>query len=163
MSHAAWGYFFLYFDVNLGPLNVLPDWAAYLLFLSAIGKLRGEQRDFLLYTEIKRFFIGKGQGAGLDSKLHDVFLISLKFLSGAGFPGAPAAFYFLPILYHNDTCSFKQFAKISLKKFEKKVFTSSCACAMMKLTGEMVMRYLRRFKMPAKRAPDERRTEQCFV
>ena len=48
VSHAAWGYFFLYFDVNLGPLNVLPDWAAYLLFLSAIGKLRGEQRDFLL-------------------------------------------------------------------------------------------------------------------
>lgn len=42
VSHAAWGYFFLYFDVNLGPLNVLPDWAAYLLFLSAIGKLRGE-------------------------------------------------------------------------------------------------------------------------
>ena len=48
VSHAAWGYFFLYFDVNLGPLNVLTDWAAYLLFLSAIGKLRGEQRDFLL-------------------------------------------------------------------------------------------------------------------
>lgn len=21
VSHAAWGYFFLYFDVNLGPLN----------------------------------------------------------------------------------------------------------------------------------------------
>ena len=44
-SHAAWGYFFLYLDINLGSLNILPDWAAYALFLSAIGKLRGERRD----------------------------------------------------------------------------------------------------------------------
>ena len=44
-SHAAWGYFFLYLDINLGSLNILPDWAAYALFLSAIGKLQGERRD----------------------------------------------------------------------------------------------------------------------
>ena len=25
VSHAAWAYFFLYFDVNLGSLNILPD------------------------------------------------------------------------------------------------------------------------------------------
>ena len=37
VSHAAWGYFFLYFDVNLGPLNVLPDWAAYLPLESSAG------------------------------------------------------------------------------------------------------------------------------
>ena len=48
VSHAAWGYFFLYFDVNLGPLNVLPDWAAYLLFLSAIHLLEGQRRDLAL-------------------------------------------------------------------------------------------------------------------
>ena len=47
-SHAAWGYFFLYIDINLGTLNILPDWAAYLLFLSAIGKLQGERRDLAL-------------------------------------------------------------------------------------------------------------------
>lgn len=47
-SHAAWGYFFLYLDINLGTLNILPDWAAYLLFLSAIGKLQGERRDLAL-------------------------------------------------------------------------------------------------------------------
>ena len=47
-SHAAWGYFFLYLDVNLGALNILPDWAAYLLFLSAIRKLQGERRDLAL-------------------------------------------------------------------------------------------------------------------
>ena len=45
VSHAAWGYFFLYLDINLGSLNILPDWAAYALFLSAIGKLQGERRD----------------------------------------------------------------------------------------------------------------------
>ena len=45
VSHAAWGYFFLYIDINLGSLNILPDWAAYALFLSAIGKLQGERRD----------------------------------------------------------------------------------------------------------------------
>ena len=47
-SHAAWGYFFLYLDINLGSLNILPDWAAYALFLSAIGKLQGERRDLAL-------------------------------------------------------------------------------------------------------------------
>ena len=47
-SHAAWGYFFLYIDINLGTLNILPDWAAYLLFLSAIRKLQGERRDLAL-------------------------------------------------------------------------------------------------------------------
>ena len=45
VSHAAWGYFFLYIDINLGSLNILPDWAAYALFLSAVGKLQGERRD----------------------------------------------------------------------------------------------------------------------
>ena len=44
-SHAAWGYFFLYLDINLGSLNILPDWGAYALFLSAIGCLRRERRD----------------------------------------------------------------------------------------------------------------------
>ena len=48
VSHAAWGYFFLYLDINLGSLNILPDWAAYALFLSAIGKLQGERRDLAL-------------------------------------------------------------------------------------------------------------------
>ena len=44
-GRAAWGYFFLYLDINLGSLNILPDWGAYLLFLSAIRLLAGERRD----------------------------------------------------------------------------------------------------------------------
>lgn len=44
-GRAAWGYFFLYLDINLGSLNILPDWGAYLLFLSAVRLLAGERRD----------------------------------------------------------------------------------------------------------------------
>ena len=47
-GRAAWGYFFLYLDINLGSLNILPDWGAYLLFLSAIRLLAGERRDLSL-------------------------------------------------------------------------------------------------------------------
>lgn len=45
LSHAAWGYFFLHFDFNLGTVSVLPRFVGYLLLLSAIGKLSGERRD----------------------------------------------------------------------------------------------------------------------
>lgn len=48
LSHAAWGYFFLNFDFNLGTVSIFPRFAGYLLFLSAIGKLRGERRDLAL-------------------------------------------------------------------------------------------------------------------
>lgn len=45
---AAWGYFFLYFDIRLGQLNILPEFGAYLLFLSAIHFLEGQRRDLAL-------------------------------------------------------------------------------------------------------------------
>lgn len=48
VSHAAWGYFFLYLNINLGPVNVLPTFVGYWLFLSAIQKLQGERRDLAL-------------------------------------------------------------------------------------------------------------------
>ena len=48
LSLAAWGYFFLNFDFNLGTVSIFPRFAGYLLFLSAIGKLAGERRDLLL-------------------------------------------------------------------------------------------------------------------
>ena len=35
----ALGYVFLTFNLNLGTLNVLPNWAGYLFFLAAIGLL----------------------------------------------------------------------------------------------------------------------------
>ena len=48
ISRAAWGYFFLYFDINLGAVSVLPRFVGWLLFLSAIEKLKEERRDLTL-------------------------------------------------------------------------------------------------------------------
>lgn len=36
VSNAAWGYFFLYFNINLGAVNILPRFVGWLLFLAAI-------------------------------------------------------------------------------------------------------------------------------
>lgn len=47
-SCVAWGYFFLYFDLNLGTVSILPRFAGYLMFLSAISHLSAEQRDLAL-------------------------------------------------------------------------------------------------------------------
>lgn len=48
LSHAAWGYFLLHFDFNLGPVSILPRFGGYLLLLSAIKKLSSERRDLAL-------------------------------------------------------------------------------------------------------------------
>lgn len=48
LTRIIWGYVFLYFNINLGTLNVLPNWAGYLFFFSAIGLLEGEMRDLPL-------------------------------------------------------------------------------------------------------------------
>ena len=47
-SRGAWGYFFLYFNVNFGTINMLPDFVGWMLFLSAIGHLEEERRDLTL-------------------------------------------------------------------------------------------------------------------
>ena len=48
LSNAAWGYFFLNFDFNLGTVSIFPRFVGFLLFLSAIRKLSGERRDLAL-------------------------------------------------------------------------------------------------------------------
>ncbi len=52
LSNAAWGYFLLHFNFNLGlngmTINILPEFAGCLLLLSAIGKLSGWRRDLRL-------------------------------------------------------------------------------------------------------------------
>lgn len=44
MAHAigliAWGYLFLYFNLNLGSLNLIPSWVGYLLMGKAIKELK---------------------------------------------------------------------------------------------------------------------------
>ena len=48
VSNAVWGYFFLYFNINLGAVNILPRFVGWLLFLAAIQKLKEERRDLAL-------------------------------------------------------------------------------------------------------------------
>lgn len=51
ISRAAWGYFFLYFNININTVSILPSFVGYILFLSAIGLLKGEERELsLLHT-----------------------------------------------------------------------------------------------------------------
>ena len=45
IGRAAWGYFFIYFDINLNNVSILPSFIGYLLFLSAINCLREEERE----------------------------------------------------------------------------------------------------------------------
>ena len=47
-GYAAWGYFFLYFDFNLGPISILPDFVGMLLFFNAIKTLKGLRRELSL-------------------------------------------------------------------------------------------------------------------
>lgn len=48
VTRAAWGYFFLYFDINLGTVSILPSFVGWLLFLSSIELLKEELRDLIL-------------------------------------------------------------------------------------------------------------------
>lgn len=43
ISHVAWAYLFLHLNINLGSLNILPDWVGYLLILSALNTLGEEE------------------------------------------------------------------------------------------------------------------------
>ena len=48
ISRVIWGYVFLYFDLNIGTVSILPAFAGYLLFLSAIPLLQEEERELKL-------------------------------------------------------------------------------------------------------------------
>jgi len=57
LSNAAWGYFFLNFDFNLGTVSIFPRFVGFILFLLAIGKLSGERRDLLLLRPLGIFLV----------------------------------------------------------------------------------------------------------
>ena len=63
VSHAAWAYIFLYLDINLNTLNILPDFVCYLLLWSAISCLEGEERDLRL---LRPLCLLLGVWAGLE-------------------------------------------------------------------------------------------------
>ena len=52
IGNAAWGYLFIYFNVNLGTLNILPNFVGYLLFHSAIKELCSEERELDLLNTL---------------------------------------------------------------------------------------------------------------
>lgn len=47
-SKAIWGYFFLYFDINLGTISILPSFIGYILFSKAINLLKEEEHELSL-------------------------------------------------------------------------------------------------------------------
>lgn len=51
ISKAAWGYFFIYFNINISTVSLLPSFVGYIFFLSAINCLKDEERELsLLHT-----------------------------------------------------------------------------------------------------------------
>ncbi|MBO5333124.1 MAG: hypothetical protein J6B37_03315 [Clostridia bacterium] len=48
ISKAIWGYFFLYFNISLGTISILPSFVGYILFLKAIDLLEDEERELSL-------------------------------------------------------------------------------------------------------------------
>ncbi len=44
----AWGYIFIYFNININAVSLLPAFVGYGLFLSAIGLLQDEERELSL-------------------------------------------------------------------------------------------------------------------
>lgn len=48
ISRVAWGYFFLYIDININAVSLLPSFVGYLLFLSAVNHLKEEERELSL-------------------------------------------------------------------------------------------------------------------
>ena len=48
LDRAAWAYFFLYFNINVGGVSLLPTFVGYLLFLGSIKLLEDEERELSL-------------------------------------------------------------------------------------------------------------------
>lgn len=87
VSRAAWGYFFLYFDFNLGTVSIFPRFAGYCLFLSAIRRLSGERRDLALLqplgTLLAVWHAGDWLASWLGGSLNGLFLPLELIISAA--------------------------------------------------------------------------------
>ena len=54
IKRVAWGYFFIYFNLNIGSVSMTPAFVGYLFMLSAIGLLKSEVRDLELLPAMGR-------------------------------------------------------------------------------------------------------------
>lgn len=48
ISRVAWGYVFIYFDINIGSMSILPSFVGYILFMNALNILEEEERELSL-------------------------------------------------------------------------------------------------------------------
>ena len=73
VSRIAWSYLFAFFNLNLGSLNILPDWMAFALIYGALDLLAEEERELPL---LKPFCIllGLWEGAGWLAQLFGLTL-----------------------------------------------------------------------------------------
>lgn len=81
VSRAAWGYFFLYIDINLGRISILPAFVGFLLFLSSIRLLEGERRDLALLRPLGQLLAVWYLGAWLATWVGIKLDNQLPFLS----------------------------------------------------------------------------------
>lgn len=58
ISKCAWAYLFLYFDINLGTVSILPDFVAFLLFHASIELLKEEERELALLRPLTDLLAG---------------------------------------------------------------------------------------------------------
>ena len=83
-SKAIWGYFFLYFDINLGTISILPSFIGYILFSNAINLLKEEERELSLLKTLVSIltvwnlfeWVAKCVGYSFNSKWQFITLIS---------------------------------------------------------------------------------------
>ena len=48
VGQVAWGYIFIYFNINLGPIDILPNFVGYIFILNSIDALAKEEKSTIL-------------------------------------------------------------------------------------------------------------------
>lgn len=48
IGQVAWGYIFIYFNINLGPIDILPNFVGYIFILKSLETLAMEERSTIL-------------------------------------------------------------------------------------------------------------------
>ena len=79
LERAAWGYFFLYFNINIGSVSLLPAFVGYLLFLSAIKLLESEERELALLRPLA-MLLAVWHGLDWGLSLFGADLYGLQFI-----------------------------------------------------------------------------------
>ena len=82
-ARAAWAYLFLYLDIKLGTVSILPAFVGYALLYGAIGLLEGERRELGLLRNLCVLlglwagadWLLSWVGAGLDGRLYPLDII----------------------------------------------------------------------------------------